>query len=73
MSSGVVLVLVGVVAVTLFAGTPTEGIRRIPDRIPGLLAPLEAKADGISNQLRVRINRNFPEKFSAWLKSSSTL
>lgn len=43
--------------------------RRLPERIPALLAPLDAKVDGISNQLRVRINRQFPEKFSDWLKS----
>ncbi len=43
--------------------------RSIQDRVPGWMAPLDAKTDDISRQLRVRINKQFPEKFVAWLLS----
>ena len=43
--------------------------RQIQDRVPGWMAPLEAKPDEISRQLRLRVNRQFPEKFTEWVKS----
>ena len=43
--------------------------RSLQDRVPGWFASLEAKTDDISCNLRVRVNKLFPEKFVAWLQS----
>ena len=41
--------------------------RTLQDQVPSWLAPLETKADEFGRQLRLRVNKAFPEKFASWI------